>query len=101
MAAGPSVVLDALQLDEELESLLLTRCEGICAHAGGALATRLQPELRALLRGMLEAEAALDDEDDEDDEEDDEDDDEEDDDDIKDEEDDIADEAPAAKVAKK
>ena len=52
MAASSSQVLDALQLDEELESLLYARCESIFAHCGG-LANLIQPELRALLRGAL------------------------------------------------
>lgn len=46
------LILDSIQLDEELESMLYEKCEGVCAHAGG-LISYVQPELRALLRGTL------------------------------------------------
>ena len=52
-AAAAPAVLDALQLDEELEALLYARCEAVCRHAGGKVVNRFEPELRALLRAAL------------------------------------------------
>jgi len=52
-AAAIPAVLDALQLDEELEALLYARCEAVCRHAGGKVVNRFEPELRAVLRAAL------------------------------------------------
>ena len=54
MAAAPSkpIVLDALQLDEELESLLYARCRDMGSYAG-AIVHNVEPEMRALLRASL------------------------------------------------
>ena len=48
-----SLVLDALALDAELESILLTRAQHVCSHLGGRVSGAVQPELTALLRGAL------------------------------------------------
>ena len=53
MAAAASLALDAVSLNEELESMLLERCEGLCSASGNRLLRMLIPEVRALLRGVL------------------------------------------------
>ena len=52
-AGMTAAVLDSMSLDGEIESLLVTRWQQVCAHAGERLSSRLQPELLAALRLTL------------------------------------------------
>ena len=52
-AGMTAAVLDSMSLDGEIESLLVTRWQQVCGHAGERLSSRLQPELLAALRLTL------------------------------------------------